>query len=109
MGSMKDLLGDAPYPQYPGYTDKTTSLVAAASVAPSSAAAREAILASLRNAGPATADELAERMGWSVLYARPRTSELAKLAEIVPLFDNYGRLVTRKNSSGRSAKVWRVA
>lgn len=108
MGSMKDLLGDTPYPRYPGFTEPTTSRAAADSVAPSSAAARDAILASLRSHGHATADELAERLGWSVLYARPRLSELAKLGEVVPTYDGNGYPITRKNSSGRSAKVWRA-
>ena len=111
MGSMKDLLGDTPapaYPMHPGFTDETTSKAAAVSVSGSSAQARGEILASLRSAGPATADEMAERMGWSVLYARPRMSELAKMGLVVPLIGHAGKPMTRSNCSGRAAKVWQA-
>lgn len=108
MGSMKDLLGDELYPASPGYTDGTTSKAAAESVAQSSADAHKMILSAL-TLRPATADELASLFGWSVLFARPRVAELHKLRKIVPLSDERGAQISRQNSTGRWAKVWRLA
>lgn len=60
------------------------------------------VLLKLRD-GPATADEVADALGLSVLAIRPRFSELLAQGFIV---DSGAR---RKNKSGRTATVWRVA
>jgi hypothetical protein len=58
----------------------------------------------LLHQGPAlTADVIAERLDRSVLYVRPRVSELAKQLRIVPNGER-GR-----NASGKLASKWRAA
>lgn len=57
----------------------------------------------LLRAKPLTADEIAEYLGESVLYVRPRIAELSKAGRIA---DSGER---RKNISGQTAIVWRVA
>jgi hypothetical protein len=64
---------------------------------------RSAIVA-LLDLGPAlTADMVAERLDLSILYVRPRVSELAKQQRIVPSGER-GR-----NASGKLANKWTVA
>jgi len=54
--------------------------------------------------GPAlTADALADRLDLSILYVRPRVSELVKQARIVASGDR------GLNASGKSAQKWMVA
>lgn len=110
MGRMKDLLGDelAPsYPVSPGYTDNTTSKEAAKSVETGQRDAHRSIL-DLLSTQPLSADEIAERLGWTVLYCRPRVTELNRLGKIEPDADDYGAVTVHKNSSGKWAKVWRI-
>lgn len=108
VGSMKDLLGDAPaqYPHAPGFKEQTTSKDAARAVAGTAGTLREQVFECLRVAGPAglTPDEIAEKLGRTVLSIRPRVTELAHDDPpwIVP---TGGR---RANASGLKAKVWRV-
>ena len=92
----------ARYPQGPGYKAEGTSKEAAEKVAGSSEANRGKILSYLWTTAPRTADEIAEHFGWSVLYTRPRVSELHKLKAI----RKAGR---RRNDSGMSANTWTVA
>jgi predicted ArsR family transcriptional regulator len=63
---------------------------------------RRAILKQLAR-GPATADALAARLGLSILYVRPRVSELATQQRIVPSGER------APNASGRPAHKWKVA
>lgn len=60
---------------------------------------RAAVLAALE-AGPLTADEIAERLGETVLATRPRVTELHHDGL---LYDTGKR---RPNDSGRNAIVW---
>jgi predicted ArsR family transcriptional regulator len=58
----------------------------------------------LLSKGPAlTADALADRLDLSILYVRPRVSELVKQARIVASGDR------GLNASGKSAQKWMVA
>jgi len=50
-----------------------------------------------------TADEVAFSLNYKVLFARPRMSELHKAGKI------YRGDKRRKNASGLSATVWRIA
>jgi hypothetical protein len=91
------------YPRTPGHKTDGTSKEAAEKVAGSSEAARGKILSYLWTTAPRTADEIAEHFGWSVLYTRPRVSELHKLKAI----KKAGR---RQNPSSRlSANTWTAA
>lgn len=58
------------------------------------------ILATLRDHGPATADEIADRLGLDRLYVRPRVSELRATGRV----RDHG--TRRKNPGGRTATVW---
>lgn len=110
MGSMKDLLGDRPYttayPDRPGYKERTTSKDAADAVEPNSSILRERAYNALYIAGEngLTADEVASRLGESVLAIRPRITELSKAdpPRIVPTG------ARRKNESNLNAKVWKA-
>ncbi len=64
---------------------------------------RRAIISLLARGPALTADALAERLDLSILYVRPRVSELVKQARIVANGD-FGL-----NASGRMANKWRVA
>lgn len=110
MGSMKDHYGDAPapetYPHRPGFKQGTTSRQAAERVS-DAAGLRARVLVEIV-ASPGTADEIAARLGKSVLSIRPRVTELFKLGKIetAPHPSGIGPL-SRPNASGRSALVWR--
>ena len=72
--------------------------------APSKAERTRRAILDLLGHGPAlTADALADRLDLSILYVRPRVSELAKEARIYPSGER-GR-----NASGRLANKWMVA
>jgi hypothetical protein len=62
---------------------------------------RQSCLDALRD-GPATADEIADRIGKAVLSIRPRMSELADAFLICETGQR------RRNSSGKMAAVWRL-
>ena len=85
----------------PGYKQGTTSKEAAQSMAPSAEIIRTRVLESLRASGPATPDEVAERLNMTVLAIRPRFTELSQAGKI----EYTG--VRKPNVSGRSAKEWR--
>lgn len=95
-------LFDFQYPQSPGYTEPDTSRAAAEAIAPSASLLRGKCLAALREFGPMTADEIADRVGITPFSARPRCTELLALGMIVDTGER------RRNSSGRSAKTWRA-
>lgn len=103
MGSMKDLLGDTPYPAQPGFKKPGTSQEAAQSVGVSrSENLRARIIAALKVHGPMTADEAALKLGEDKLAVRPRFTELLRLERIAETGER------RRNDSGKSADVWRA-
>jgi DNA-directed RNA polymerase specialized sigma24 family protein len=99
--------GDTPYAGSPGWKEPRTSRDAAIVVRQRSRALRDLVLQAITTAGAQglTADEVAARLGRTVLAVRPRVTELAKAAP--------PRIVTtgerRANESGLKAHVWRVA
>jgi len=64
---------------------------------------RRAIIDLLAKESALTADALAEQLDLSILYVRPRVSELATQQRIVPSGER-GR-----NASGKPAHKWRAA
>lgn len=98
-------VGELRYPAGPGYKQAGgTSEQAARAVAGSAANLRARVLAEFaRHPAGATADEVAQALGCSVLSIRPRTSELHRSGEIVATGSR------RKNDSGLLAAVWKVA
>lgn len=88
------------YPDAPGFKDGDTSRDAAKRAEPSAKILRQRILDELR-AGPTTADEMASRLGLTVLSVRPRFSELRNKGQIEDTGER------RRNDSGCQAKVWR--
>jgi len=96
-----------PYNGRPGFKSPGPSQEAAEKVSKRVAYLQGKCLEALRVHGPLTADEIAEKVGESILSIRPRLSELVS--------EEYGRQVEktkerRKNVvSGCSATVWRVA
>jgi hypothetical protein len=99
-------VGELRYPDAPGYKRPGgTSEQAARAVAGSAATLRARVLTEFAKhpiAG-ATADEVAGALGCSVLSIRPRVSELNRSGAIVASGSR------RKNDSGLSATVWKVA
>lgn len=89
------------YPDTPGYKRNGTSREAANAVADTAPKMRDRILALLR-IRPRSADECAESLGASILYVRPRLSELARAGRIAPT----GNRV--RNASGKAAMTWRA-
>lgn len=107
MGGMKDhFLGDtlAHYPATPGFKKPGTSQAAAKAVAGTRLPARKQALLDAIAAAPngLTADEAAHQVGESVLYARPRVTELYADKRLI----DTGHV--RKNESGLMATVWKV-
>lgn len=105
---MIDLFSYAPpprYPEAPGFKDWDTSRKAADALAGRHVTLQDRCLKLVARAGPRglTADEAAELTGETVLSIRPRFTELLALRRIR---DSGQR---RRNSSGRSAKVWVAA
>lgn len=90
------------YPRSPGSKRTDTSRSAARSVAGSAQAMQARVLDLLR-LQDMTTDEAAAELGASVLAIRPRFSELRAIGKII---DSGKR---RRNESGRSAIVWRLA
>lgn len=64
------------YPAAAGFKSTDTSLAAALDIDPQRKMIRDRVLFSLRNAGPATATELARRLGIILDDVKPRLSEL---------------------------------
>jgi hypothetical protein len=89
------------YPHVPGFKARSTSKDAAEAVGSRAVALRSAVLTQI-TASAATADEVANRLGESVLAIRPRVSELSRMGKIM---DSGLR---RANASGKSAIVWVV-
>jgi hypothetical protein len=91
----------ARYPHGPGYKRSGTSSAAARHVADTATRLRMDVLREF-TAGEWTADQIATRIGRSILSVRPRVSELSALGKIEPTGER------RKNESGMTAAVWRV-
>ena len=96
------------YPDTPGFKAPGTSQQAAISIAPTAANLRDRVESLFLTGATLTADECAEALGVTVLAARPRLSELAKMGLIVKSYQD-GIPERRKNASGMSAQVWRAA
>lgn len=90
------------YPLAPGYKDGDTSRQAAAAITPTVARIRDLVADCYLFYGPMTADEVAGRLGLSILTVRPRVTELVKLGIIA---DTGTR---RRNASGHTAKVYEL-
>ena len=67
------------YPHQPGAQDRETSRDAAAHAAEAAPLLRAKALAVLERSNGLTADEVAGRLGLSILSIRPRVTELARL------------------------------
>lgn len=89
------------YPASPGFKEATTSRDAAVSMKAQAPRLQDKCCQALRS-GPATADEIAERIGCSILAVRPRITELHRLGKIAETGER------RSNYSGRQAKVWGI-
>lgn len=94
----------AAYPDSPGHKTGGTSRAAARRIAPHATVLRDRVLDFLKASYPAafTADEVADRLGVSILSARPRLSELRRSALIEPTAER------RVNKSGMLARCWRA-
>jgi hypothetical protein len=102
-----DLFGNLPpqpYPASPGFKSGGTSQEAARAIERSASKVRDTALKEFQAAGAhgLTPDECAKLLGHSVLYIRPRCTELKKLGLIEALPER------RKNESGMVATVLRA-
>lgn len=88
------------YPNHPGAQDRDTSRAAADDAAETAPQLRARALAVLERSNGLTADEVAGRLGLSILSIRPRVTELSRLGKVR---DSGQR---RQNASGKSAIVW---
>lgn len=103
MSGLKDkFFGYNPYPETPGFKDFGASRDAAKATISRAANLRDRVVDCLKWYGPGTADEVAERIGASILGIRPRMSELFDIGMIEKTEER------RKNASGMSASVWRL-
>jgi transcription initiation factor IIE alpha subunit len=100
MSRMSELV----YPDVPGFKAPGPSEDAANIVRGSAAKLRGLVLGRIRECpNGATADEIAEHLNLSVLSVRPRVSELKRTGKIKQTG------ARRKNESGMTATVWRIA
>lgn len=92
------------YPDAPGFKVSGPSEQAAEAMSGTANKMRAAVLAQIAQyQHGATADEIAKDLNLSVLSVRPRVSELNRNGEI----EQTG--ARRKNESGMTATVWRIA
>lgn len=88
------------YPEAPGWKgEPETGQQAAVAETSRAEILRVRVLEKFR-LGSATADEIAAKLGESILAVRPRVAELHKQGKLVDT------KVRRKNTSGHSAVVW---
>jgi predicted HTH transcriptional regulator len=88
------------YPDYPGHRGQDTSKAAAQALAPRLNHLQEKALASIREYGGLTREQVPEKTEIAAKSIEPRVSELRKKGLIV---DSGKR---RKNVSGKEAIVW---
>jgi hypothetical protein len=95
------------YPQVAGFKGPRdgTAAEAAEKITPSLSYFRQLVLDEYGAIAPegATADEIALRLKLSILTVRPRVSELGRMNLIIQTIER------RKNASGMSARVWKLA
>ena len=92
------------YPDAPGFKVSGPSEQAAEAMGGTANKMRAAVLARFAQYPTgATADEVARDLNLSVLSVRPRVSELKRTGKIKKT------IARRKNQSGMSATVWRIA
>lgn len=98
--------GDLFYPESPGWKSGDTSRDAAVAMKGRASVLRERVYTEIAAAGRSglTADQVAARLGETVLAVRPRLSELFHVtpSRIVPTGER------RTNDSTLKAKVWRA-
>lgn len=93
-----------PYPRGAGWKGTDTSHQAAKEIQPSIKAAHIKILDLLAITPTGlTADQASMRLGWNVLYGRPRVAELKRNGKVRQLTER------RPNVSGKMAAVWGLA
>lgn len=85
-----------------GWKGSDTSAQAAVSQHGKASNNRQIVHQAFKDKGPATADEIAEHLGWNPLQVRPRVTELAERRR---LRDTGGR---RMSSLNRPQIVWAV-
>lgn len=92
------------YPSSPRFKCRSTSSDAARRITPHASTLRDRVYDFLKANHPAafTADEVADRLGASILSVRPRVTELRRVDLIEPTAER------RKNKSGMSARCWRA-
>jgi hypothetical protein len=88
------------YPEAPGFKARDTSRAAAEEAAGTAPILRARALAILERSNGLTADQVAARMGASILSIRPRITELSRLHKIRDCGER------RLNASGKKAIVW---
>ena len=90
------------YPHVPASGKRDTSEAAAEAIAPTAGTLRSKAYDALLSSGKFgfTADEVAEKIGVTILAGRPRITELSKQGMIK---DSERR---RQNASGKKAIVW---
>lgn len=92
------------YPESPGHKAGGTSSAAGRHIEQRAKTLRDRVYTFLQANYPAsfTADEVAERLGASILSVRPRVTELLRANLIEPAEER------RQNKSGMLAQCWRV-
>lgn len=100
MSRMSELI----YPDAPGFKVSGPSEQAADAIGGHANKLRATVLAQFASyPGGATADEVAKDLNLSVLSVRPRVSELKRTGKIKQTG------ARRKNESGMTATVWKIA
>ncbi|MDB5733191.1 MAG: hypothetical protein JWQ03_3086 [Variovorax sp.] len=88
------------YPDHPGAKARDTAFAAAEDAAPRAPRLRARAFAIIAKSNGLTADQVAARMGASILSIRPRITELTRLGLIRDCGER------RLNASGKKAIVW---
>lgn len=105
--SMKDLLGDAPFPyrgEAPSQAHSPTSVAAAASIQKAIGPLHRDVLCFLEmNPQGATDEEMQRHLNMPANTQRPRRRELQLMNRIVDSGE------TRRTQSGRAAVIWKIA